>query len=78
MLEGRFDTDGVLAIKRGKKFKRQYCVHSPNGIILCGDSCPHIGEPYRPEKYFSTYQRNLDICWNKTICFDVFEDQRKG
>ena len=41
-MEIKIDKNGILWIKRGKKFKSQRCRHDG---IFCGDSCPLFGEP---------------------------------
>ena len=65
-MEIKIDKDGILWIKRGKKFKAQRCRHDG---IFCGDACPLFGEPE-----WTGDNPTLDIC-NKILTGTIIDER---
>lgn len=76
MKKGKLDSGGRLYIERkGGNMKETYCPYG-RGDAWCGHWCPLFGEPYKPNDEFE--DTFLDICNNRTLRFDTFEDEREG
>jgi len=78
-MEGKINKNGNLRIKRGRKYKDQYCPYeSSSEVTLCGDWCPQFGEPdWYPEAKNWPDTANLNICQNRLLHFNQFKDERK-
>lgn len=76
-MEILINSGGNLFIKRGGKYKDQYCPFVPypeDKPIHCGDWCPHFGEP---EQIFDNdTSHNVDLCHGKFLHGSI-TDERK-
>lgn len=82
-MKGKINNEGILEIERAGRFKKMECRiaglgfgdlgHDPMAC-LCGDDCPHFGEP----EYYEKRHVIIEICQSRFLSFDEFEDQRKS
>lgn len=73
-MRGKINNQGDLEIERAGVFKKQWCPYS-TGMAECSHFCPLFGEPRR-DPFID--QITLSICYNKTLFFDSFTDEREG
>jgi hypothetical protein len=67
-VKGTITDKGLLAIERAGRIQPQGCPFQPHdddqfpgyGATLCGDWCPHFGEPEREVDLSMTSYRELD------------------
>lgn len=59
----KIDNNGYLDIKRGNKWRQQYCMQQQKEVP-CGDHCPLFGEPMEMGGHYS-----IQLC-NVTLIID--------
>jgi len=75
-MDGTFDEQGGLVIKRGAREVSQKCLHNPD--MPCGDWCPQVSEPIRQEnKKLDRKETIIHICQGRHWKFTGFEDRRR-
>lgn len=74
-MKGIIDNFGYLVIIRAGKPQGQRCPWTGVGDFthLCGDWCPHFGEPEIDAPLSTVY---LKICFGKLWVFNEFKDER--
>jgi len=79
-VEGKINSGGYLEIFRASGFKEQFCPYSnsPSGDCICGDWCPHFGEPQKGKEKIGDGGFNLEICQGNLLLLDIFIDERNG
>lgn len=89
-MKGMLNEKGLLGIERAGTTAPQGCPFQPHtddqfpgyGAILCGDWCPHFGEPelvfgsYTPQVQLATGGTRLRLCHGTVLVFDKFTDER--
>ena len=75
---GRLDVDGRLQLMRIWGLKHAECIKLSYG--LCGDWCPHFGEPeINPYgKDVHVWRAKINICEKRILYFEEFLDDRKS
>ena len=84
-MKGKRTKNGELMIMRGDQFLMQQCVKQR--MRFCADDCPMFGEPSpcvmsvaNMDGSKETLKRvgpiEIEICENRTLVFDEFEDER--
>lgn len=68
-MEGKFDLEGNLSIKRKSKLRNQCCYLHPH--LDCNDRCILMGEPV-----IIAQGTKLEIC-KKEFIFNEFKDNRR-
>lgn len=75
-MEGKFDEDGFLVIKRGVRWVNQHCPMN-TGESNCGEHCPLVSEPIRQiNKKSERTETVIHICQGRHWKFTAFEDRR--
>ena len=83
MLEFKITKGGQLFIKRGSKWKRQYCALScaasdymSGPTANCTDNCPLFGEPDRVTNHtLSTTSDKITLCHGKYLVGTLIDER---
>jgi hypothetical protein len=90
-MKGMLNEKGLLGIERAGTTAPQGCPFQPHaddqfpgyGATLCGDWCPHFGEPEADMELgevdhcmYATGITRLRLCHGTVLVFDKFTDER--
>jgi len=77
-MDGKFNEEGALEIKRAGRWKEQKCFYQcVEYDVACGEHCPQVSEPIRQRNdKMERSETIVYICQNRHWKFTSFEDRR--